>query len=326
MAQPAFDDSVEKLEGFCNLLGQTIAVLTRDVEGLGARAESLDQTEAETRKRGEEVAQRLASELDDLTAAHEDAIEEADRLTEVAQDLAATRLPAAEDRLQSAESSVEERTSQEEAGLEKAFLDLFESGFTALATVIDEVEAELRGAGEGAREALEGLERGQVEVGQAMTETGGRTATALGEAERVAAEDASRALEQEGAEHSALWTEELPEAVRAECASVGEPLEALYREWEGEVATEGDELSEGVADLLADAAVVVASQAGQLAAAVREAIDDSLAALAGQQDVLVPTLTEGEPASEAAAALVDDLAVARQVVSEIDRLLRAIAE
>ena len=41
---------------------------------------------------------------------------------------------------------------------------------------------------------------------------------------------------------------------------------------------------------------------------------------------LLPALGEGEPASEAAAALVDDLFVARQLVSEIDRLLNALAE
>jgi hypothetical protein len=55
-------------------------------------------------------------------------------------------------------------------------------------------------------------------------------------------------------------------------------------------------------------------------------VDNAFAALSGQQDALMPALGEGEPASEAAAALVDDLFVARHLVSEIERLLNALAE
>jgi hypothetical protein len=40
----------------------------------------------------------------------------------------------------------------------------------------------------------------------------------------------------------------------------------------------------------------------------------------------MPVLAEGETAGEAAASLVDDLVIARRLVSEIERLLNAIAE
>jgi hypothetical protein len=134
-------------------------------------------------------------------------------------------------------------------------------------------------------------------------------------------------LEQQAAEHATLWTEELPETVQAECASVGDPLEALYREWEAEVVAEGDELSDAVASLLQGAANIVADEAGQLlAAAVEETERDFLQALAGEHDGLLPVLEEGETASEAASALVDDLVMTRQVVGVIEQMLKALQE
>ena len=327
MAQPAFDDSIEKREAFCTLLGQTSAVVARDGEVLDARGDSLERTEAEVRSRGEHVAELLTTAHDEVSEAHEEAVEQADRLGETGQDLAATRLSAAEDGAESAEASFEQQVGQGRAQLEKDFQDLFETGFTSLAAAIDEIEAELAGAGEAAGQALEALEVGLTEVGQQTTEVRAKTVAALEEAEQAVAERDARELEQQAAEHAGLWMEDLPEAVRAECASVAEPLEALYREWEAEVVAEGDELSDDVAGLFEDGADIVANEAGQLlAAAVEETIGNSFAVLAGQQDALLPTVADGEPASEAAAALVDDLFVARQLVSEIDRLLNALAE
>jgi hypothetical protein len=55
-------------------------------------------------------------------------------------------------------------------------------------------------------------------------------------------------------------------------------------------------------------------------------VDDALAVLDTRQDALLSTLGDGEPACEGAAALVDDLAIAHQVVGEIDRLLKALTE
>jgi chromosome segregation ATPase len=326
MAQPAFDDGIEKLEALCTLLGQTSAVVTRDGEILDARGDSLDRTEDEARKRCEQIAERLATALDEVNDLHEDAVDASDRLSEAAHELASARLASAEDSVESARSSFEERLIEERSELEQGFQDLFETGFTSLATAVDEMETELAQAGESARQGFEVLEHGITEVGQQASEDGARTVAALQEAERNVAEDDAE-LEQQVAVHTDVWTEELPEAVRAECASVAEPLEVLYREWEAEVVAEGDELSEGVASLLEDAADIVAVEAGQpLASAAEAAVDDSLAALSGQQDALTPVLGEGEPASEAAAGLVDDLVVARQLVSEIDRLLNAIAD
>jgi hypothetical protein len=115
--------------------------------------------------------------------------------------------------------------------------------------------------------------------------------------------------------------------VKAERASVGDPLETLYREWEAEVVAEGDELSDAVADLLQGAAEMVADEAGQpLAAAVEETTRDFFQALANEQDGLLSALAEGEPASDAASALVDDLVVAREVVDVIDQMLKALQE
>lgn len=327
MASPAFDDGIEKLEGFCTLLGQTSAALLREGEVLDARGDSIEKTESEARQRCEQVAERLGAALDDVTDAEEDAVEQTDRLGEAAQDLAGNRLSAAEESLESAGEAFEERAGQDRAGLEKEVLDLFEAGFAALGAAIDEMETEVARAGEAARQALEALGQGIGETGAHVKEDGAKTVAALEEAERGVAEDDAHELERQVAAHVDLWVEELPEAVRAECASVAVPLEALYREWEAEVVAEGDELSEGVAGLLEDAADIVANEAGQpLAAAVEETTNGSFAALAGQREALLPALEEGEPASEAAAALVDDLSVARRLVAEIERLLNALAE
>jgi hypothetical protein len=327
MAATGFDDSVEKLLDFCNLLGQTSAVVTAETEVLEARGGSLERTEAETRKRCEQVADRLGTALDELTEAHEDACDHADRLTEAAQDLASSRLSATEESLDSAESSFEQRARQEEADLEKTILDLFDAGFQPLAAALDEIEAQLARGEESAKQALEELEQGAGEAASRADQERAETATAIDEAERAVAEEGAGALERDMAEHASFWGEELPEAVRAECLSVGEPLEALYREWEAEVVAEGDELSEAVAGLLEDAADIVTNQAGEpLATAVAGTADETLAALRGRQEVLLPTLADGEPASDDAAALVDELAIARVVVGEIDRLLKALAE
>jgi hypothetical protein len=327
MAATGFDDSVEKLLDFCNLLGQTSAVVTGETDVLETRAGSLDKTEAETRKRCAQVAERLGTALEEISEAHEDACEQADRVAEAAEDLASSRLAAAEQDLESAGTSFGERARQEEADLEGMLLDLFETGFQPLAAALDEIEAELAQAEERAQQALEGLEQGAGEAAGRAEQERTETASAIDEAQRAVVEEDAGALERDMAEHAAFWGEELPEAVRAECASVAEPLEALYREWEAEVVAEGDDLSEAVAGLLEEAADLVTRLAGEpLATAVAATVDETLASLGGQQEALLATLADGEPASEVAAELVDDLAVARVVVEEIDRLLRALAE
>jgi hypothetical protein len=327
MAQPNLDDGVENLENFCNLLGQTSAVLTRDTEVLEARGDSLEQTEAETRARAERVGEHLAIALEELTAAQDDALEEVDGLTDTAEKLAAARLQAAGDRLESGEASFEERLSHDRAQLEKSFLDLSESGFMSLGAAIDDVETELARAGEGSGHALESLEGGLTKVGRQVAEERSEMVGVLEAADEAIREGEVQELEQQGLEHFRLWTEELPETVRAECVSVAEPLEALYGEWEAEVVAEGDELGDAVADLLQSGAEMVTDEAGQpLASAVEEATNDALGALISELDGLLPVLDEGEPAAEAAAALVDDLVVAREVVSVVDRLLKALVE
>jgi hypothetical protein len=326
MASPSLDDSVERLEGFCTLLGQTTAVLTRDAEVLEARGDSLEQTEAETRKRGEHVAERLASELDELTEAQAGVVEETGRLTDAAHDVASARLPAAGDSLEAGGAAFEDHLGHDRAEIDSHFLDLADGGFTSLATVVDQIEAGLARAAESSGQALEHLERGLAEIGRQAEEA--RTVTLAGlESTETGLREGADQLEQQAAEHATLWTEELPETVQAECASVGDPLEALYREWEAEVVAEGDELSDAVASLLQGAADIVADEAGQLlAAAVEETERDFLQALAGEHDGLLPVLEEGETASEAASALVDDLVMTRQVVGVIEQMLKALQE
>jgi DNA repair exonuclease SbcCD ATPase subunit len=326
MAQPSLDDSVERLEGFCTLLGQTTAMLARDAQVLESRGDSLEQTEAETRKRGEHVAERLAAELDELTQAQASVVEEAGRLTEVAQDVATSRLPTTGDSLEAGGTAFEQVLGHDRAEIDAHFLDLAEAGFTGLAAVVDRNEDVLARAAEGAGQALEHLERGLAEAGQQAEDARTETMAGLARAES-ALREAEGELEQQTAEDATLWTVQLPETVQAECASVGDPLEALYREWEVEVGVEGDELSEAVAGLLQGGADVVTNEAGQpLAAAAEQTERDALQLLSEQQDGLLPVLAEGEPASEAAAALVDDLVVAGQVVDVIDQMLKALQE
>ena len=148
MAQPVVDDSVEKLETFCALLGQTSAVLTRDAETLDARGDSLQRTEAEARQRCEQISERLETALDALTEAHEDSVAQADRLTVAGQDLASARLPLLEEGLESAETSFEERSSQDRAEIEQELPSLLETGFASIATAIDEIEGVLVEAGD----------------------------------------------------------------------------------------------------------------------------------------------------------------------------------
>jgi hypothetical protein len=323
----AFDESVEKLQDFCNLLGRTRAAVLAEGEVLEARSESLDDTEDEARKRCGSVAERLTSALEDFTQALEDAEEQADRLGQTADDLASSRLSGAQESVPSAESSFETRAAADESALEQELLELFDAGFASLATAVDDIEADVARADGRAREAFGHLADGIDEVGRLTEQLRARSAAALEEAERAVVEGGTSALEREVTGQEGFWRDELPEAVRAECAAVGEPLEALYGDWEAEVTAEGDELSEAVADLLQDAASAVTQQAGEaLAAALAEAVDVALTALAGAQEALVSTLSDTEPASEAAAALVDDLAIASRVVDEIDRLLKALAE
>src|SRR5687767_2781655 len=128
MPQPTLDAGVEHLESFCNLLGQTSAVLARDAEVLELREGTLERTETATQEKAEHVEDRLATALDDLTEAHAAAVEEADRLTELARELSVERLSASGESLESSESSFEERISQDRAELEKHFVDLSEAG------------------------------------------------------------------------------------------------------------------------------------------------------------------------------------------------------
>lgn len=326
MAQTVLDESIEKLERFCNLLGQTRAVMIRDAEILEARGESLERTEAETRERGEHVTERLKTTLQELTEAQAETLEDTDRLGDAAEDLVPDRLSTTEDSLDSSEASFEVSLGRDRADLEGAFLDLCDMGFVVLATMVDEIEAELGRAGQASGDALEGLEGELAEVGRLTVESHTETVAVLESAEHTLREGEAQELEQRLIEHTTLWADELPDAVRAACDAVGDPLETLYREWGAEVVAEGDELAQEIAGLLQGATHVVVSEAGEpLAAAVDETTCECFRDLAGGQETLLSVLADGEPATEAAAALVDDLVLGRQALEEIERTLSALA-
>lgn len=327
MAQAALDDRIANLQSFCNLLAETTATVARDAQVLEARGDGLERAQTGVQERMEHVGERLETALEELTQAQAAAVEETERLAEAAEDLVPSRLSESDADLERGETAFEERLSHERADLETDFLDLSPAGFTALSTVLDEVEAGLTKGGEDSISALENLGTGLAHLVQRAGEVHQSTVAALDAADQELREGWGQELEGATAAHVTLWTNELPATVEAECTGVGDPLEALYDGWEQEIVAEGDELSEAVSTLIVDAAESIANEAGQaLAESADGTARGSLQVLVGELEGLLPVLAEGEAAAEGASALVDDLVVVRRVVSQIDQLLNALQE
>jgi hypothetical protein len=325
-AQPALDDSLDKLQDFCRLLGETTVVLEQDTEILGARSGGFQERETDARERTDGVGERLEAAREEIDRVRADAVEELDAVAEAAERMSAASA-AADDRCGAGEGSFEQSLERSQAELEKEFEELAEGGFTRLDAAVDETDAELARDDGAAEDAAEALEAAWSTLAQQAAQAGSDLGAVLHEAAEDLEKTQAGALAEDGAEHARLWSEELPQVVQAECQSVADPLEALYRDWEADIDGEADALGEAVVEILQDAGNVLVQETGEpVSAAAEELAGGALQSLTDEQEGLEPILEECESAGAAVAELVDDLAIGHRIVGEIDRVLETLKE
>jgi hypothetical protein len=325
MAEARVDEGVENLERFSTLLAETTANLGARASLLEEHGAGLEKLDDEARARMGRVNDRLEAALDRLDDRQQEAVEETEDLAGAAEKLTPDVLGDAAARLHVAEDGCARRLDSARSRLETEMLDLSRSGFAALADALDQIEAGLRRAGEGAGDGLQALEETLAEL---EVRAGGVRADGVRVLDAVQQElgREQQTLEASAAEALTRWADASNE-IEEDGAAVADAVEALYGAWRDELLSEAQRMMDAVAELMQQGAAFVLEDTGRpLGQQVEGVAEGALQPLAGDVERLCPILAEGEQQADTASSLVEDLLVVRQVIAEVDRLLAALKE
>jgi hypothetical protein len=315
-----FDDGLQNLQNFCDLLERTVGQMQEKNAALDALADDFDGLE----DRAQDVIGQLGAELSgsrgEIDAAHGEATSAVEGLTQAAQEAATSDLAAVDGRLDADETAFDQERTEAQADLEQDFARLSTEGFGALATTVDELEERtgvLQQESAADAQALSGgLETLTGEAEQDGTETGeaiGRSLTGVQSDGGEFTRDALLATEG--------WAAELAE-LKQGCSEAGTDLSDLYSAWAGEAQAEGDALIKGFTEAGQEATDFVSTDgAMQMETSLEGALGEPLPGLGsglGETDGVVET---GESIGQDLQELVPQLEICLNVVENINRLL-----
>lgn len=320
-AQVSLDEGIEYLQRFLALLATTSSGLQKAAGTFAEQRGVLQQLGEEATAHGDGLESRLQEALQQLDTAAA-LVEEGERLAEVAVRLDEEQLASGRARLETAAAECERQVESSTAAVAKELGELGETGFAALGSRLGEAEGALEAS-------ASALDTASAELGAQVADLAAQAATAAGETLQAFADmqqelgAARQAVEEGGAELAALW-DQLGGSVATRAAEVGEQVAALYASWLDEIAAQGEELQQGVVEATQETASLLAEDtAPTLAQAVEAATEGAFSALLAELQEAAAVAAEGGQASDEVSSMVEELVVARRVVTHVDELLDA---
>jgi len=320
MAENELDDGLEKLERFCAELEDCIAALAEDGGALIARAAALDHVEDEVRTAYGGLADALASAGADLDGGLRDAIAADEHLADTCRTLESAEVASAEHRLEEEASEAAGHLGGARSRLETQVSEAREAGFETLTTSLRAADGAAAVAATEAQTAIATLHEAVTAATEELREGRQQVAGAF--------EAATPALEQarDGITDSSVALgsacDGAAASVAARAAGAADSLAALYQSWGDETVADGEQLADAIDQLLREVGTLVVDDVGT--ALDREAtlvLEGALPALDSALASLTQIAAAAEPASEEASMHVDDLLVARRVITKVDELL-----
>ena len=315
-----FDDGLQNLQNFCDLLEKTVGQMQEKNGALDAQADTFDDLEDRAGDAIGQLSAELESSQGEIDAAHGEATAAMEGLTQAAQEAAGSELGAVDGRLDAAETAFDQKRTEAQGDLEQDFARLSADGFGALATSVDELEERTgvlqQESAADAQSLSSGLDALTGEAEQDGTEVGeaiGRGLTGVQSDGGEFIRDALLATEG--------WATELNE-LKQGCSEAGTDLSDLYAGWATDSQAEGDALIKGFTEAGQEATDFVSTDgAMQLETLLEGALGEPLPGLGtglGEADGVVET---GESIGQDLQELVPQLEICLNVVENINRLL-----
>ncbi len=316
------EQTAEQLEQFIALLRDTG---THVLEGMG-------QVEADTaglERLGGDLAEQwggfghdLQGLQSDLEASGDAALAELEGAAGFAHAAADTRLPAALDHIQHAETGLAQATQAGKTGLDHDGATLHDQGFQPLSTTLTSLEGEMDTSRTETEAAFAGLEGALESLKTELHSASAQAEQALDAAAAALGQEDKHALESEAQECGAGFHELGPE-LDGECTAVGDEMRQLYDGWGEEVEREGQDLVDTVHSLFQGASEEVRSLGTEH---VEEPADrvtgEAIPPLDEELQEQVAMLEAAQGVAAELPPLVADLQVAERVIDRIDELLK----
>jgi chromosome segregation ATPase len=317
----ALDDSIGKLQQFCQDLTRANGQLENDIGTVEEQADVLDALE----DRAGEVIGGLADALEqaqqELGTAHDDARTEIDKLADLAEQVSGQRLGSAGDRLGAAEDAFVDVVNESQKELEDTQERLRQEGFDALVTALEALEGEVEGLGGETEGHFDGLTSGLEELGGDADEARSEVNDGLDEAKGGIEEDGQTTAEA-AKDAASSWSDELDQEISQRCQAVGDGVESAYNDWEADVKEQADAWNANTTEAVEETTnFLVDETPSKLAEPMGETVETGGTATAEAEGAGVTALTEGEQVVDPLQALVPELEVVRRIVGDIDRLL-----
>jgi uncharacterized phage infection (PIP) family protein YhgE len=315
-----YDDGIENLQNFCDLLEKTVAQVQEKNGVLDSQADTLDDLEG----RAEDVIGQFSSAIEEgqgeIDAAHGEATAAVEGLAQAAQEAAGSDLGSIESQLDSAESTFDQKKNDAQSDLDDDFGRLTSEGFGGFAATVDELEdraGALQQENQADAQALSGgLDTLETEATQDGTETG----EAIGQGITGVQSDGGEFM-RDALLATEGWSTELAD-LKQGCSEAGTDLSDLYAAWGTESEAEGDALIKEMTEAGQEATDFVSTDgAMQLETSLDGVLGEPLPGLGSGLSEAETLVEAGEALGHELQDLVPQLEICLNVVENINRLL-----
>jgi hypothetical protein len=246
-----------------------------------------------------------------------------DALATSAHDIAEARLTAGGEDVAQTETTLAEGLGQGRDDLQEGFSSLAAEGFEATASLLDAVLGALDEDRSESDQAFDDADQGVQEKEPELDKARAEAEQDFTEAETSADADGG-AVEQASQEGQSAWSESIAGELESGCQAVSDPLESLYEAFGDSARSDGEALMTAASARGESAAQMVGIEmTTSLEGAFTEDVDGALAEWGTALDGALVVLREGEQAGRELDPLVEQVATARDVVSQIERLVDA---
>jgi len=320
MAEATFDEGLQNLQNFCNLLANVNTRLTSLAEAFDAFATHVDSLEDAAEERWNHLQEDLRGLIHAADAGADEAAAEVTTLSDAAHDLSASRLSAAEHDLERAENGLREHLHEAANALRQHFGTLEDRGYATAKTQVDASAAAVdhveHAFDQHVTDATHGFETVQAHITSADTELDHAVS------EATAAIDAAESKIHAAAAKAA----EGDDAVQQSAAEQAGQVTPHYEELGSHAATAAEALHEIVSghaqeaiQYLGDHVKDVVEQGVQVGAV------EPCKQWEGELDALDGVFKEGETHTRELPRLVDDLEISKRKVVELEETLSQMA-
>jgi hypothetical protein len=317
------EQTAEHIEQFIALLRDTGTHVVEGTTQVESDTTALDRLAEEVADHLGGFSHDLQGLLADLEGSEEAAHTELDGVASSAHAIADTRLAAALDEIEHAETALAQTVQGAKSALDQDCSSLHDQGFQALATTLHSVDEEVDASRTDAEAAFAGLETAVESLTQGLHTSVSEAERALDAAVEAIGQEDKHGVETDAGECVAGFHELGPD-VDGECTAVGDEMQQLYDGWGGEIETEGQELMDAVTSLFQGSADALTSLGSEkVEEPAEKATADDIPPLTEELDEQVSMLTAGQEIAVELPPLAADLEVAEGVVERIDELIKA---